>query len=85
MEHLDYYRANEDDRGSIRPFTAEGLELLISGSSHPRVLLARAAHVVRHAVEKRATAIDTETVREVTESGQTPPERDFTEGLDDAL
>lgn len=85
VAHLDHYRVNSDENGSIRPFTNRGLNTLIGTSSHPRVLLSNAAHVVLHAAESGATSIGVDMVREATKSAPPPTDVDFTEGLDDAL
>ena len=85
VEHLDHFRLDEAEKGSIGPFTQGGMSALISASSHPRVLLSSAAHVVMYAVAKGAREIDENIVKEGTESGRPAPGRDFTEGLDDAL
>lgn len=85
VAHLDHYRVDASEQGSIKPFTKEGLEMLISAGSHPRVLLARAAHVVLHASESGVASIDARMVKEATESAPPAPGPDFSEDLDDAL
>ncbi len=85
IEHLDHFRVSPGDKGSIRPFTDEGLHVLIGTSSHPRILLANAAHVVLHASERKMSVIDAKTIKEAMSSDLVPPATDFTEGLDDAL
>ena len=85
VAHLDHYRVDEGDQGSIKPFTRQGLDLLIESSLHPRSLLARAARIVSRAADRGATSIGVELVREVTESAHPPADTDFTEGLEDAL
>ena len=35
LAHLDHYRVNTEDAGSINPFTADGLESLVGKSQHP--------------------------------------------------
>jgi hypothetical protein len=42
--HLDHYRVNKSDAGSIKPFTQEGVDALLQSHSmlHPRTMLATA-------------------------------------------
>ena len=60
--HLDHYRVNEADKGSINPFTEEGLETLVSKDQRPRRLLVNASDVVRYSAEQGKTSIDANTV-----------------------
>ncbi len=85
IAHLDHYRVHETDRGSIKPFTQDGMDELVRDRQLPRVLLSSAATVVMHAVEKGATSIDAALVKEAIESTGTSVVRDFTQGLDDLI
>ena len=84
IAHLDHFRINPDDTGTIKPFTEDSLDSLVSNSQHPRALLSSAARVVSRAVEKKIVLIDVETVKEAMDSTP-PPTTDFTEGLDEAM
>ena len=81
VAHLDYYRTDQGDAGTIKPFTADGLGVLLGDQRmrHPRVLLSTAANVVRKAMEDKAT------VRSAMDGSPTLTTPDFSEGLADAL
>ena len=85
IAHLDHYRANPDDVGSINPFTEAGLQALVGKSQHPRILLSNAAHVMMHAVGGEATAIDPNTVEEALSGAASQSSTDFTEGIEGAI
>ena len=53
VAHLDYYRKNQSEKGSIAPFTDEGIDELLKNQKmlHPRILLSNAAMILSHAVE----------------------------------
>jgi hypothetical protein len=86
VAHLDYYRINLEEQGSIEPFTEDGMDALIGGDQvHPRRLLSRAANVVLHAVENDITSIDRECVASAGNTLAAVSTPDFTEGIDDAL
>ena len=85
IAHLDHYRVNRDDDGTVKPFTEDGLQALVENSQHPRVLLANAAHVVMRAVEGESNSIDANMVGEVLNGMVSPSIPDFTEGLEAAL
>ena len=86
VAHLDYYRINSEERGTIEPFTEDGMDSLIGGDQvHPRRLLSRAANVVLHAVENDITSIDKECVASAGNTLAAVSTPDFTEGIDDAL
>ncbi len=86
VAHLDYYRIDSADRGTIKPFTEDGIDALIGGDQvHPRRLLSRAASVVLHAVENEITGIDKACVDSAGSTVAAVSTPDFTEGIDDAL
>ena len=64
IAHLDFYRTNSEENGSIKPFTDDGMDALLAGpaSVHPRKALAKAANVVQYAADKKLTFIDAEAV-----------------------
>ena len=85
IAHLDRYRLNTGESGTIKPFTEDGLNALINNSQHPRVLLSSAAHAVLKARDKGSNFIDEETIKEVSDRTDFSSEADFAEGIDDAL
>ncbi|MCY4475626.1 MAG: hypothetical protein OXC83_09370 [Chloroflexi bacterium] len=85
VAHLDHYRVDPTNGGSIKPFTEDGLGVLLSRSRRPRDLLSSASSVVRFAAERRLTTIDAETVHQAL-TGELPINTvDYTEGLDAVL
>ena len=88
VAHLDHYRTNADENGSVRPFTDAGLEELLKNRQllHPRVLLTTAAKVVAYAVDNEHGQIDAAVVSKALESTATPaPTPDVTEGIEGAI
>jgi hypothetical protein len=85
VAHLDYFRISEKDRGSIKPFTQDGIDVLLAGQSvHPRATLSNAARVVQYAVDKNIAVIDGECVKAAGELKTQAAAPDFTEGIDGA-
>ena len=85
IAHLDHYRINPTEIGTIAPFTEMGISALVGRSQHPRNLLANAARIVLHAADKEVTSIDADTVVEAMDGAAPVQMDDFTEGIDDAL
>ena len=87
IAHLDYYRINPTDQGTIRPFTEDGIDALLARRQmlHPRVLLSNAANIILHATQEGATTIDAECLNRAIDSATQLSIPDFTEGIDDAL
>ena len=85
VAHLDYYRTNPDENGSVAPFTDEGMRALIGRTQHPRNLLANAARTVVKAADIGVTSIDTSTVMVAMDDTGSMPTTDFAEGIDEAL
>lgn len=86
VAHLDYFRSNEKEKGSIKPFTEDGIDALLSGQTvHPRATLSRAAKIVQHAVDKGITSIDAECVKAAADVSTQPTMPDVTEGIDGAI
>ena len=81
--HLDYYRIDNDEDGSIKPFTDDGLSALIQKGQLPRELLSNAALTLMLAAEKGASAVDTQLVAEATDSQFVQTATDYTAGLAD--
>jgi hypothetical protein len=86
VAHLDYYRANPADKGTIKPFTEDGIEALLRNRQLPRIFLADAAKVIQKAVREGATTVNAELVNAATtDSSVSQFSFDFTEGIDSAL
>lgn len=85
--HLDYYRINPEENGTIKPFTEDGINALLKTQQmlHPRVLLSAAANIVLCAVQQGVTAIDSASVNAALDSYPGVSAPDFTEGIDSAL
>ena len=81
--HLDYYRIDHAEQGSIKPFTEDGLAALISKGQLPRELLSNAAHTFMRAAEKGVSTIDAELVTEATESQSGQTQTDYSAGVGD--
>ncbi|HEV3440164.1 MAG TPA: hypothetical protein VG122_22540 [Gemmata sp.] len=87
IAHLDYYRLDSKENGSIKPFTEDGMDALLGAptSIHPRKTLARAANIIQYAVDKKLTVLDAECVKAAaTDPTVSAAEPDFTEGIDGA-
>ena len=86
VAHLDHYRIDQDDTGTIKPFTEDGIRVLLGEQNIlPRTLLSNAANILRKAAEGKATAIDAATTRSAMDGAPVITTPDFSEGLDDAL
>ena len=87
VAHLDHYRIDERDKGTIKPFTEAGMNALLGNQQmlHPRVLLATAANVVLAASTAGAAEIDVGTVTSVVAGATSLPTPDFSEGIEDAI
>jgi hypothetical protein len=86
VAHLDYFRLDHREDGTIKPFTRDGIDALIPGQTvHPRTILSNAARVIQHAADKKCAAIDAECVKAAGESETQAAAPDFTEGIDGAI
>ena len=85
IAHLDHYRSNPQNKGSIEPFTESGMEALLRNRQHPRVLLTAAAAVVSYAAQQGATTIESEHVEAATQGASVQLTPDFTEGIEGAI
>ena len=84
VAHLDHYRVDAVDSGSINPFTEDGIEALVSKNRRPRDLLSSAANVVQQSAERGVVSIDAAVVEQVM-AGDSPVNlADYTEGLEAA-
>lgn len=81
--HLDYYRLDHGEDGSIKPFTDGGLSALMQKAQLPRELLSNAAHACMLAAQKGVSAIDAQLVTEATDSQFVQTATDYTAGLSD--
>ncbi len=87
IAHLDFFRINKGEMGTIKPFTEDGIDALLENREtvHPRDMLARAANVVRYAQENKMSLIDGACIKS---AGDTPVDLstpDFTEGIEGAV
>lgn len=86
VAHLDHYRTDQGDIGTIKPFTEDGIRVLLGEQSMlPRTLLSNAANILRKAAADKLTAIDAATARSAIDGSPVITTPDFSEGLDDAL
>jgi hypothetical protein len=87
ISHLDYYRINTADKGSIKPFTEDGIEALLKSKQmlHPRLMLSSAAQVVYSAAQAGKMAIDAEAVNSALDTKAVIQTTDVTEGIEGAL
>lgn len=87
IAHLDYYRLDSKDKGTIKPFTQNGIDALLKNRHmlHPRILLSNAANVVIYAVQKGTQAIDEACVNAAMDTSAPLPAPDFSEGIESAL
>ena len=85
VAHLDYFRIDHDEDGTIQPFTNDGLEALLSKSLLPRELLSNASLAVMRAAEKGISSIDVQTVTEAIDGGSPVLPPSTLEGLDAAV
>ena len=85
MAHLDYYRTDPDQKGSIQPFTEDGMQALLRNRQHPRLLLTAAASVVSRAAQEGVTSIDAAYVEAATAGSPTQSTPDFTEGIEGSV
>ena len=85
IAHLDHYRTNPVQKGSIEPFTEDGMSALLKNRQHPRILLTAAASVVSRAAQEGMTSIDAACVEAATEGAFVQSTPDFTEGIEGAV
>ena len=85
IAHLDHYRLDHDEDGSIKPFTDDGLSALIQKGQLPRQFLSNAAHAFMLAAEKGVSSIDAQIVAEATDSQSGQTSTDYSAGLVDFI
>ena len=85
VAHLDYYRIDPRENGSINPFTEDGMKGLLNNRQHPRILLTAAAAVVSRAAEEGVTNLDAPYVEAAIEGSSIQSTPDFTEGIEGAV
>jgi hypothetical protein len=87
VAHLDYFRINKNEMGSINPFTQDGLDTLLEGNTlvHPRATLSNAAKVMQYAADHKLTVIDRECVKTAVAMKTPTAVPDFTDGIDGAV
>ena len=86
VAHLDYFRLDGKDKGTIKPFDQAGMDALLGDTTvHPRATLSRAANIVLYAVEKGLTLIDADCVKAAADANTQATMPDLTEGIDGAM
>lgn len=87
IAHLDYYRVNGEEKGSIKPFTEDGIEALLKSKQmlHPRVMLSSAASAVFLAAQQKKTGVNAETVNAALDVPSIMQAEDVSEGIEGAL
>lgn len=87
IAHLDHYRTDATAKGSIRPFTEDGIEALLKSKQmlHPRLMLSSAASVVFQAAQDKRTLIDAATVEAALAMPTAIETTDVSEGIEGAL
>lgn len=85
IAHLDYYRVDPDDKGSIKPFTEDGMAAMLKKNQHPRLLLTAAASVVSRAAQEGVAFINAAYIDTAIEGTPTIPVQDFGEGIAGAV
>lgn len=86
VAHLDYFRTNPKDKGTIKPFTQDGIDSLLAGQTvHPRATLSTAAKVVQYAADNKISSINAECVQAAGELKAQAAAPDFAEGIDGAV
>jgi len=87
IAHLDHYRINAAEKGTIKPFTDDGIEALLKSKQmlHPRLMLSGAAQVVFQAAQLGKTVIDAEVVNAAMDTKAVIETTDVTEGLAGAV
>ena len=83
IAHLDHYRIDPDENGSIKPFTEDGLSALIQRGQLPRDFLSTAAHVFMLAAGRGVSFIDAQLVAEAAENQAGQSSTDYSSGLED--
>ncbi|HEY4415013.1 MAG TPA: hypothetical protein VGO57_04905 [Verrucomicrobiae bacterium] len=87
IAHLDFYRTNQAEKGTIKPFTEDGIEALLKSKQmlHPRLMLSSAAQVVFQAAQLGKTVIDAEVVNAAMDTKAVIQTADVTDGIDGAM
>ena len=86
LAHLDHYRLEQGDGGTIKPFTEDGIQVLLGEQRMlPRDLLSKAADILRKAAADKATVIDAAAARSAIDGSPAMTTPDFSEDVDDAL
>lgn len=87
IAHLDHYRVNGAEKGSVKPFTDDGIEALLKSKQmlHPRLMLSSAAQVVFHAAQEGKAVVDADVVNAALDTKPAIQTSDVSEGIDGAL
>ena len=84
VAHLDRYRVDSTESGSIKPFTEDGLRELVSKNQRPRDLLANASTTVRRVAEQGNISIDATAVADALSGDALTVSVDYTDGIEGA-
>lgn len=87
IAHLDHFRINGAEKGSVKPFTDDGIEALLKSKQmlHPRLMLSSASQVVYNAAQAGKTEIDGDLVNAALDTKPVIQTTDVSEGIDGAL
>jgi hypothetical protein len=85
VAHLDYYRTDQNEMGSIEPFTPDAMEALCTRNKQPRILLSSAHQIFSQAADKGLEKIDLAAVESAMDSTASVSAADYTVGIDEAL
>ncbi len=87
IAHLDHFRINKAEMGTIKPFTEDGIEALLKSKQmlHPRLMLSSAAQVVFQAAQVSKTVIDAEIVNAAMDTKAVIQTTDVTDGIEGAV
>ena len=85
VAHLDHYRLDPNKKGSVEPFTEDGITALITNRQHPRILLSVAASVVSRAAQEGKQSIDAAYVNAGIDGATMQAMPDITEGIEGAI
>lgn len=87
IAHLDYHRINAAERGSLKPFTEDGIEALLKSKQmlHPRLMLSSAAQVLYNAAQAGKTVVDAGMVNAALDTKAVIQTTDVSEGIEGAL
>lgn len=84
VAHLDYFRVDDADKGTTKPFSEDGMAAMLRRSQHPRMLLNEAALIVSKAALEGVESINAAYVNAANENPTRSYTQDFTGGIEGA-